>query len=110
MARDVFTVRAYGTRQLLGTRLVRTSSHHNPRNHRSATRKITQDMIVAQVSHWVLAAWGSRETGGGVMAAGGHGPGLGRQVCCPCAGRRRDRFQGGGCRAGCPAGVSRGLR
>jgi hypothetical protein len=28
---------------------VRTSSHHNPRNHRSATRKITQDIIVAQV-------------------------------------------------------------
>jgi hypothetical protein len=27
-----------------------------------------------------------------------------RQVCCPCAGRRRDRFQGGGCQAGCPAG------
>jgi aspartate/methionine/tyrosine aminotransferase len=28
---------------------VRTSSHHNPRNHSSAARKITQDMIVAQV-------------------------------------------------------------
>jgi len=28
-----------------------TSSHHNPRNHRSATREITQDMIVAQVRY-----------------------------------------------------------
>ena len=33
--------------------------------------------------------------------------GVARQVCCPCAGRRRDRFQGGGCRAGCPAGELR---
>jgi hypothetical protein len=33
----------------LGTRLVRTSSHDKPRNHRSATRKITKDIIVAQV-------------------------------------------------------------
>jgi hypothetical protein len=38
-----------------------------------------------QVSHWVLAAWGSRGTGGRVTAAGGHGPGLRRQVCCPGA-------------------------
>jgi len=29
-----------------------------------------------QCSHWVLAAQGSRETGAGVMAAGGHGPGF----------------------------------
>jgi hypothetical protein len=30
---------------------VRTSSHHNPRNHRSATRKITQAEIVSQVGN-----------------------------------------------------------
>ena len=48
---DVFTVRTYGTRQLYGhaANLVRTSSHHNPRNRRSATRKITQAEIVSQV-------------------------------------------------------------
>ena len=48
---DVFTVRTNGTRQPSDTRLVRTTSHHNPRNHRSATRKITQDMIVAQIRY-----------------------------------------------------------
>jgi len=33
-----------------------------------------------------------------------------RWVCCPCAGRHRDRFQGGrGC-SRCPALVAAGLR
>ena len=45
---DVFAIRTYGAGNSTDTRLVRTSGHHNPRNHRSATRKITEDMIVAQ--------------------------------------------------------------
>jgi hypothetical protein len=33
-----------------------------------------------------------------------------RWVCCPCASRRRDRFQGGRGSARCPAAVAAGLR
>jgi hypothetical protein len=69
-----------------------------------------EDRYPGQESHWVLAAWVSRETwavAGVRVVTGRH---CWRQVCCPCAGRRRDRFQGGRCRAGCPARVSRRLR
>jgi hypothetical protein len=51
-------------------------------------------------SHWVLAASGSRETGGWGSCGWSRGRRCWRQVCCPCAGRRRDRFQGGGCWGG----------
>src|SRR5271166_2711467 len=57
-----------------------------------------------QESHWVWAAWGSRETWAVARVRVVTGRHCWRQVCCPCAGRRRDRFQGGGCGAGCPAG------
>ena len=48
-----------------------------------------------QESQWVGLAWGSRETwlAGWLRVVTGRR--CWRQVCCPRAGRRRDRFQGG---------------
>jgi len=41
-----------------------------------------------------LGARGSRETGAAGLVRVVTGRRFWRQVCCPCAGRRRDRFQG----------------
>ncbi len=57
------------------------------------------------MSRWVLAARGSRETWAAGPLRVVTGRRCWRQVCCPCAGRRRDRFQGARWRPGCPAGA-----
>jgi len=104
--RRAFTVRTYGT----GPPYSRISAQICPDDHE--TPQVSDpsafqaaDLVTSQSLG--LGGVGFPRNWGRVMAAGGHGPGLRRQVCCPCAGRRRDRFQGGRCRAGCPAGVSR---
>ena len=71
----VFTVLTYGPSPLYGPPLVRNFSSPGQQTSRSPRRAIGYARILSQVSHWVLAAWGSRETGAGV-AAGGHGPAL----------------------------------
>ena len=57
------------------------------------------------MSRWVLAARGSRETWAAGPLRVVTGRRCWRQVCCPCACRRRDRFQGARWRPGCPAGA-----
>jgi hypothetical protein len=60
----ILTIRTYGdTGPPYGRRLVRTTAHYDQQTSRSATRTPFGPPRVSQVSHWVLAAWGSRETG-----------------------------------------------
>ena len=59
------------------------------------TDTVAQPPPPQQGSRWVLAAWGSRETGVVARVRVVTGRRCWRQVCCPCAGRRRDRFRAG---------------
>ena len=67
--------------------------------------KLHQIRVRAHSSRWVLAAWGSRETWAAGRVRVVTGRRWWRQVCCPCACRRRDRFQGARWQPGCPAGA-----
>jgi hypothetical protein len=59
----VFTVLTYGPGPLYGPPSVRNFSSPGQQTSRSPRRAIGYARILSQVSHWVLAAWGSRETG-----------------------------------------------
>ena len=81
-------------------------NHRKPLNQaRTRHRKCKPLTGPLHMSRWVLAARGSRETWAAGPLRVVTGRRCWRQVCCRCAGRRRDRFQGARWRPGCPAGA-----